>query len=417
MTAEIISIGDELLIGQVINTNASWISTELNKIGVPVSQITAVGDNSNDIKRALKNAIERNDIIILTGGLGPTKDDRTKSILADYFNSEMIFHEPTFFNIQKLFKARNYEVKAVNRQQAEIPEKCIPMPNINGTAPGMWFEEDNKVIVSMPGVPFEMHQLITNEVIPRLQNKFKLPFIYHKTIMTHGLGESKLADRIEEIENNLPVHIKLAYLPQPGIVRLRLSAIGWDKNELENEVNNYCRNFFNVIPELIFGFDDITLEEVIGKLLTKGKLTVSTAESCTGGYLAHLITSISGSSSYFKGSIISYSNEIKINELEVSSNDLEKYGAVSQQVVEQMAEDARKKLGTDYSLATTGIAGPDGGTDEKPVGTIWIALAGPKGTKAKLFHFGEHRQRNIRRSALAALNMLRLELSEQTKTC
>jgi len=198
---------------------------------------------------------------------------------------------------------------------------------------------------------------------------------------------------------------------------LRLSATGWNKNELENGVNNYCRNFFNVIPELIFGFDDITIEEVIGKLLAKEKLTVSTAESCTGGYLAHLITSISGSSSYFKGSIISYSNEIKINELEVLSNDLEKYGAVSQQVVEQMAEGVRKKLGTDYSLATTGIAGPDGGTDEKPVGTVWIALAGPEGTKAKLFHFGEHRQRNIRRSALAALNMLRLELSEQPKTC
>lgn len=417
MTAEIISIGDELLIGQVINTNASWISTELNKIGVPVSQITAVGDNSNDIKRALKNAIERNDVVILTGGLGPTKDDRTKSILAEYFNSEMIFHESTFKNIQQLFKVRNYEVTAVNRQQAEIPEKCIPLSNINGTAPGMWFEENNKVIVSMPGVPFEMQPLLIDEVIPRLQNKFKLPFIYHKTIMTHGLGESKLAERIEEIENNLPDHIKLAYLPQPGIVRLRLSATGWNKNELENGVNNYCRNFFNVIPELIFGFDDITIEEVIGKLLAKEKLTVSTAESCTGGYLAHLITSISGSSSYFKGSIISYSNEIKINELEVLSNDLEKYGAVSQQVVEQMAEGVRKKLGTDYSLATTGIAGPDGGTDEKPVGTVWIALAGPEGTKAKLFHFGEHRQRNIRRSALAALNMLRLELSEQPKTC
>ena len=417
MTAEIISIGDELLIGQVINTNASWISKELNKIGIPVSQITAIGDNSNDIKRTLKNAIERNNIVLLTGGLGPTKDDRTKSILADYFNSEMIFHEATFKNIQQLFKVRNYEVTAVNRQQAEIPGECIPLLNINGTAPGMWFEENNKVIVSMPGVPFEMQPLLIDEVIPRLQNKFKLPFIYHKTIMTHGLGESKLAERIEKIENNLPDYIKLAYLPQPGIVRLRLSATGWNKDELENEVNNYCRNFFNIIPELIFGFDDITLEEVIGMFLTKRKLTVSTAESCTGGYLAHLITSISGSSSYFKGSIISYSNEIKINELEVSSTDLEKYGAVSQQVVEQMAKGARKKLGTDYSLATTGIAGPDGGTDEKPVGTIWIALAGPKGTKAKLFHFGEHRQRNIRRSALAALNMLRLKLSEQTKTC
>jgi len=417
MTAEIISIGDELLIGQVVNTNASWISAELNKSGISVSRITAIGDNAEDINQALRTACEKNDIVLLTGGLGPTKDDKTKKILAAYFDSGMIFHEPTFERIKKLFKARNFDLTAINRQQAEIPEKCTPLPNVNGTAPGMWFEKNGKVIVSMPGVPFEMQPMVTNEVIPRLQKKYKLPFIYHKTIMTHGMPESKLAERIKEIENNLPEHIKLAYLPQPGIVRLRLSASGPDKKKLEKEVNDYCRKFLEVIPELIFGYDDITLEEVVGQLLKEKNLTVSTAESCTGGYLAHLITSIPGSSEYYKGSVISYANEVKMQELHVSQADLDTHGAVSRQVVEQMAAGVRKKLGTDYSLSTSGIAGPDGGTEEKPVGTVWIALAGPNGVQSKLFHFGEHRQRNIRRSALAALDMLRLELAGDTKSC
>jgi nicotinamide-nucleotide amidase len=417
MTAEIISIGDELLIGQVINTNASWIAGELNKAGILVSQVTAIGDNSDDIKRTLKDACLRNNIVLLTGGLGPTKDDTTKNVLAAYFNSEMIFHEPTFQHIRQLFKSRNYEVTPVNRQQAEIPEKCMPLLNENGTAPGMWFEENGKVIVSMPGVPFEMQPMLLNQVIPRLQDKFELPFIYHKTIMTQGLGESKLAERIQEIEDHLPKHIKLAYLPQPGIVRLRLSASGKNKTALEDEINLYCRKLLAEIPELVFGYDDITLEEVVGKLLSGRKQSLSTAESCTGGYLAHLITSIPGSSNYYFGSVISYSNDVKIRELRVSPSDLEKYGAVSQQVVEQMAKGVREKFKTDYSLATSGIAGPDGGTKEKPVGTIWIALASEKGVQSKLLHQGEHRGRNIRRTALEALNILRLEISDHTKTC
>ncbi len=405
------------MIGQVVNTNASWISAELNKSGISVSRITAIGDNAEDIKQALRTACEKNEIVLLTGGLGPTKDDKTKKILAEYFDSGMVFHEPTFERIKALFKARNFDLTAINRQQAEIPEKCTPLPNVNGTAPGMWFEKNGKVIVSMPGVPFEMQPMVTNEVIPRLQKKYKLPFIYHKTIMTHGMPESKLAERIKDIENNLPEHIKLAYLPQPGIVRLRLSATGPDKKALEEEVNAYCRKFLEVIPELIFGYDDITLEETVGQLLKEKKLTVSTAESCTGGYLAHLITSIPGSSEYYKGSVISYANEVKMQELRVSQADLDTHGAVSREVVEQMAVGVREKLGTDYSLSTSGIAGPDGGTEEKPVGTVWIALAGPNGVQSKLFHFGEHRQRNIRRSALAALDMLRLELAGKTKSC
>ncbi len=417
MRAEIISIGDELLIGQIINTNASWMAAELNKTGIRVSRVTAIGDNAEDINYALKTACEQNNIVLLTGGLGPTKDDKTKKILAEYFDSDMVFHEPTFEHIKTLFKARNFDLSALNRKQAEIPGKCMPLPNTNGTAPGMWFEKNGKVIVSMPGVPFEMQPMIKDEVIPRLQKKYKLPFIYHKTIMTHGLPESKLAERISNLENSLPEHIKLAYLPQPGIVRLRLSATGPDRKALEEEVNNYCRKFLKVIPELIFGYDDTTLEEVAGQLLKDKNLSISTAESCTGGYLAHLITSIPGSSGYYKGSVISYANEIKINELGVSPTDLETYGAVSRQVVEQMASGVRKKLDTDYSLSVSGIAGPDGGTDEKPVGTVWIALAGPEDVQSKLFHFGEHRQRNIRRSALAALDMLRLELDKTKKTC
>lgn len=417
MTAEIISIGDELLIGQVINTNASWIAGELNKAGILVSQVTAIGDNSDDISRVLKDASLRNNIILLTGGLGPTKDDTTKSVLAAYFNSGMIFHEPTFEHICQLFKTRNYEVSPVNRQQAELPEKCMPLPNVNGTAPGMWFEENGKVIVSMPGVPFEMQPMLLNHVIPRLQDKFELPYIYHKTIMTHGMGESKLAERIQDIEDSLPKYIKLAYLPQPGIVRLRLSASGKHKSALEDEVNLCCRKLLDEIPELIFGYNDVLLEEVVGTLLTENKKSLSTAESCTGGYLAHLITSIPGSSNYFYGSIIPYSNNIKMQELAVSPADLEKFGAVSQQVVEQMAKGAREKFKTDYSLATSGIAGPDGGTKEKPVGTIWIALASEKGVSSKLLQLGEHRGRNIRRTALAALDMLRVEISACQKTC
>jgi nicotinamide-nucleotide amidase len=412
MTAEIISIGDELLIGQVINTNASWIAGELNKVGIQVQQVTAIGDKAIDIKRALKDACSRNNIVLLTGGLGPTKDDTTKSVLADYFKSIMVFHEPTFKHIQKLFKLRNYEVTEVNRQQAEIPEKCIPLPNINGTAPGMWFEENGRVIVSMPGVPFEMQPMLQKHVIPRLEEKFDLPFILHKTIMTHGLGESKLAERIQHIEDNLPGHIKLAYLPQPGIVRLRLSAIGKEKNTLAGEIRFYCKQIQDEIPELVFGYDDILLEEVVGMILKEKQKSLSTAESCTGGYLAHLITSVPGSSLYYYGSVISYANDVKIKDLNVSVADLEKHGTVSQQVVEQMALGARKKFGTDYSLATSGIAGPDGGTKQKPVGTIWISLASAKGAQSQLLHFGEHRGRNIRRTALAALNMLRLELLE-----
>ncbi len=411
MKVEIISIGDELLIGQVVNTNASWMAEELNKAGLAVVHIEAISDDSESIKNALDHAYLRADIILMTGGLGPTKDDITKSVLAEYFNSKLVFHEPSFRQVEQLFKVRNYKVTDVNRRQAEIPDKCIPLHNKNGTAPGMWFEEKGKVYVSMPGVPFEMHALMTYQIIPRLMNQFHLGHIFHKTIMTFGMGESRLAGMIEDVEDNLPTHIKLAYLPQPGIVRLRLTGSGSDKKILETEVCHFVDLIRQKVPALIFGYDDISMEEVVGRQLNEKLKTVATAESCTGGYMAHLITGISGSSDYFKGSIIAYANEVKVRHLGVLQDDLDKHGAVSREVVEQMARGVTQQLGTDYGLATSGIAGPDGGTEEKPVGTVWIALATPNKVISRLLHLGEHRGRNIRISALAALNMLRLELN------
>ncbi len=410
MKAEIINIGDELLIGQVVNTNASWMATELTLAGVNVVQITAIADHEKAIGNALDQAAGRADIILMTGGLGPTKDDITKKVLASYFNSEMIFHEPTFEQVKAIFKARHFEVSDVNRNQALIPEKCTPLFNKNGTAPGMWFEQNNKVFVSMPGVPFETKVMMKEQVIPKLKEFFKLKSIVYKTVMTTGLGESFLAEKIKDWENNLPENIKLAYLPQPGIVRLRLTAKGENEAQLRKEIDLQVNKLHMLVDDLIFGYDDVTMEEVIGQLLTKSGKTLATAESCTGGYIAQMITSVAGSSNYFMGSVVSYSNRAKINLLNVPEQAIEQHGAVSKSVVEAMATGALKKFNTDYAVATSGIAGPSGGTDEKPVGTTWIALATPNGVKSKLFHFGEHRGRNIRRAALAALDMLRLEI-------
>ncbi len=412
MKAEIINIGDELLIGQVVNTNASWMAAQLNKVGISVVQTTTIADEDKAIKDTLDQAFKRAGIVLISGGLGPTKDDITKKTLAEYFNAEMIFHAPTFEQVKKIFAARKFPVSEVNRLQAMIPDKCKPLFNKNGTAPGMWFEQDGKVAVSMPGVPFEMKAMMMEQVIPALLSHFKMGTIVHKTVMTTGMPESMLAEKIKSWEDNLPSHIKLAYLPQPGIVRLRLSGRGKDSEKLKNEIQEQVEKLKPLISEIIFGYDDDSLEEVIGKLLLKNKKTVSTAESCTGGYIAHLITSIRGSSRYFEGAVVSYSNRIKADLLGVSAETLEKKGAVSREVVVEMAEGAKAALGTDYSLAVSGIAGPDGGTEEKPVGTVWLALAGPGKTEAALFHFGEHRGRNIRRSALAALNILRLRLEK-----
>lgn len=413
MVAEIISIGDELLIGQVINTNASWMGELLNRNGIRVSQIKAIADDKKAIIEAIDSSFKSADIILLTGGLGPTKDDITKHTLCEYFDTKLIFNEEAYRRIQKIFRLRNFKVTAVNKAQADLPESCTPLTNINGTASGMWFEKNGKVLVSMPGVPFEMKPMMENEVIPRVKAKYTTPVIIHKTIMTQGVGESFLAKKIEDWENSLPKNIKLAYLPQPGIVRLRLSATGENKEKCQKFIADLVKKLNVLIGDLIFGYDDILLEEAVGKSLKLHQKTVATAESCTGGYIAHLFTSIAGSSNYFKGSAVTYADEIKENILGVSHDDLEKHGAVSETVVKQMALAAKEKFGTDYAIATSGIAGPDGGTEDKPVGTTWIAIAGPKGILAEKHHFGEHRGRNIRRAALTALFMLKKEIEEK----
>ncbi len=407
MKAEIITIGDEILIGQIVDTNAAWIAEQFNLSGIEIYQITSVHDDTEHIKEALQNAEEKVDLVVLTGGLGPTKDDITKHALCEYFNTKLVFHEPTFEHIKQRFKNRNIDLNKLNRDQALVPEACTVLANKVGTAPGMWFEKDDTIFVSVPGVPFEMKYLVENEILQRLQNNGKTKAIFHKTVQTQGLPESMLAQRIENWENSLPKNIKLAYLPNPMSVRLRLSAIGNNLNELKVEVQDEIERLKQLIPDHIFGFDNETLAEVIGRLLLKKGQTLAVAESCTGGYISHLITSVPGSSGWYKGGVTAYSNEIKQQLLGVSAGTLEKHGAVSEQVVCEMAEGARRKMKADFSVATSGIAGPTGGTEEKPVGTVWIAVATPGKIFAEKFVFGDNRERNIIRSSQTALQILR----------
>jgi nicotinamide-nucleotide amidase len=407
MKAEIITIGDEILIGQIIDTNSAWIAEKFNLSGIEIFQITSVHDDNEHIKEALKNAEEKVDLVILTGGLGPTKDDITKHVLCEYFNTKMVFHEPTFEHIKQRFKNRNIDLNKLNRDQALVPETCTILPNKVGTAPGMWFEKNDTIFVSVPGVPFEMKYLVEYEVLPRLQNNGKIKAIFHKTIQTQGLPESMLAQRIENWETSLPKNIKLAYLPNPMSVRLRLSAMGNNLNELKEQVQLEIERLKQIIPDHIFGFDNETLAEVIGRVLLENGQTLAVAESCTGGYISHLITSVAGSSGWYKGGVTTYSNEMKQNLLGVSEDSLHKYGAVSEQVVCEMAEGARKNLSADFAVATSGIAGPTGGTEEKPVGTVWIAIATPGKTISEKYIFGDNRERNIIRSSQTALQLLR----------
>lgn len=410
MKAEIISIGDEILIGQVVNTNASWLGEQLNLIGIHVHQITSISDNRQHILTALKEASDRAEIIFITGGLGPTKDDITKQTLCEYFNTKLVFNQEVFEDICELFRMRGFEVSERNRRQAEVPENAIPLKNIHGTAPGMWFEKKGRIFISLPGVPFEMKAIVAQQVTPRLQKRINGRIIIHKTVLTQGIGESWLAEKIAKWEDNLPDGFKLAYLPQPGLVRLRITAAGNDQDQLMTLLEKEVSMLEKIIPELIFGYDKDKLEAIVGDLLRERKATIATAESCSGGYISHLLTSIPGSSDYYIGSVVSYANRIKEMELNVEPADIESEGAVSKQVVIQMAEGIQKKFNTDYAIATSGIAGPDGGTKEKPVGTTWIAIASPEVTIAEKFLFGEDRGRNIRKTALQALNMLRKEL-------
>ena len=411
MKVEIITIGDEILIGQIVDTNSAWMAEKLNEIGAKVERIVTITDSLEEIKLNLVEAEKRADVVLITGGLGPTKDDVTKKALAEYFKCDYTFYPEIAEHISKLFERFGKQMSELNRLQAELPSACKPLQNNQGTAPGMWFEKGGTVFVSMPGVPYEMKGIMKDHVLPMIAEKFDAPTIIHKTVLTMGMGESWLSERIATWEDGLTQEIKLAYLPSPGRVRLRLSAYGNNQIALQSKLDIEVSNLVKLIPELVFGYDVDTIENVVGELLREKGETVGTAESCTGGLIAHKLTSISGSSDYFLGSVVSYANEVKVNSLGVSESDLEELGAVSEQVVRQMAEGARKVLHTSYAIATSGVAGPTGGTDEKPVGTVWLAVAGPNGTVAKRHQFGFNRKRNIEMSANTALNMLRKELT------
>ncbi len=410
MKAEIITIGDEILIGQIIDTNSAWIANELNLIGIEVGRMISIADQADEIIQAISDSFQRADAIIMTGGLGPTTDDKTKQVLCDYFQTRLVFDEDAYKDVEKFFRERHLEVNEINRQQAMLPENAINFPNPMGTARGMWFTKDGKHLFSLPGVPYEMKAIMQQSVLPELKKLSGSQYIFHKTIMTVGIGEAFLAEKIHLWETDLPSFIKLAYLPSPGLVRLRLSAKGNHPEIVQNAVMQKVKELETIIPEYIYGFDDEPLEKVVGDILKDKGKTLCTAESCTGGYISHLITSIPGSSNYFKGSVIAYSNEIKANILKVDENLLKENGAVSQQVVEAMAKNTHQLLRSDYSIAVSGIAGPDGGTPEKPVGYVWIAVADAQTCKSEAFHFGNQRMQNIQRTALSALNMLRLML-------
>ncbi len=409
-TAEIISIGDELLYGQTLDTNAHWISHKLDEYNIKVFQRTTIGDDADQILNAFATAAERVDIVLITGGLGPTKDDLTKPLLAKYFGVGMVHHEEVLRDITLLFAKASREVTALNAQQAELPANCEKITNPVGTAPGMWFYENNTVFVAMPGVPYEMKSIMTESILPKLHEMFSKGVLHHHIIKTIGITESSLSDLIEDWEVNLPKHIKLAYLPTKGQVKLRLTGSGDDLNTLKQEIDALQMAIMPKIAKYVYGFGADSLEGVIGQLLNKNNLTLATAESCTGGYLAHMITSVPGSSRYFKGSVIAYSNEVKTAQLGVSTEDLKQQGAVSEKVAKAMAEGVRKALNTDIAIATTGIAGPDGGTIEKPVGTVWIAYSDKHKTLAKKFNFSRDRTFIVHWSALAALNMIRLNV-------
>ena len=409
--ATIITIGDELLIGQVIDTNSSWIAQELNKMGIMVKHRLAVGDTWDDIWQALDAESKQASLILITGGLGPTADDITKQLLCEYFGGKMVVHQPTLEQITHIFETvLKRPMIERNTKQAEVPDTCTVLKNERGTAPGMLFKKEGKIFISLPGVPHEMKWLMTHKVLPLLPELFKTGFIEHRTLLTAGIGESFLAEMIQDIEESLPPHIKLAYLPNYGMVRLRLTAFGFDKTALEQDINHLFGKLKEKVKEFLVIDEDIPMELAVGKLLKQKGKTVATAESCTGGYIAHLLTSHPGSSAYFTGSVVSYDNAIKERILHVSAETLQTAGAVSEGAVQQMARSVLNIMQTDYAIAVSGIMGPDGGTTEKPVGMVWIAVADKEKVVTKQFHFRFDRRRNIELTSISALNLLRLFL-------
>lgn len=408
VNASIITIGDELLIGQTIDTNSAFIAQELNKIGVWVKRRVAISDDKASILITLADEAVSSQIIIITGGLGPTADDVTKPALCEYFRAKLIVNEDALQNVTQIFQKLGRAVTERNRTQAQVPDNCVVLPNLRGTAPGMWFEKDNVIYVSLPGVPHEMKGLITHSVVPKILENFSLPGVVHRTLLTAGQGESVIADRLIDFEASLPPYIKLAYLPAYGMVRLRLTGRHEDKQKVDGEVTAFFEQLKNLVHEWMVADEDIPLQEAVSKLLKEKGKTMATAESCTGGYIAHLITSLPGSSSIFNGSVVAYANDVKQSTLQVKAETLQTAGAVSEETVLQMALGACQRLKTDYTVATSGIMGPDGGTPEKPVGTVWIGVASKDGkTKAVKAHFRFDRGRNIELTAHTALNLLR----------
>lgn len=406
--ASIITIGDELLIGQVVDTNSTWMAQQLNKAGILVIRRVAVGDVWEDIWKALDEESKYADIILITGGLGPTADDITKPLLNKYFNGKLVVDEGALQNVKFIFeKVLHRPMIERNLQQAEVPDTCKVIQNKRGTAPGMWFEKDGKVFVSMPGVPFEMKGMMDDYVIPELSTHFIFPHIIHRTLLTAGVGESFLAEQIKDFENALPAHIKLAYLPNYGMVRLRLSSVGFNRIAIEKEVDNLFEKLQQLVKENMVTNEDEPMEKVIGKLLIARNKTMCTAESCTGGYIAHLLTSIPGSSAFYDGSVVSYSYKAKEDLLNVSKELLQTKGAVSEEVVIEMAKGALAAIHSNYVIAVSGIMGPDGGMPDKPAGTVWIAVGNSNKIEAQKLYFRFDRERNTQLTATNALNILR----------
>ena len=411
--AELISIGDELLYGQILDTNSQWMSAELDKIGVKVIRKTTVGDVESEILQALEEAWKKVDVVLISGGLGPTNDDLTKPCLAKFFDSPISMHPQALKELTALFESRGFTLNDRNKQQAELPDKCTMISNKLGSAPGMWFEKDGKVFASMPGVPHEMKGMMRDEVLPKVKQFYQTPTILHKMIMTAGIGESWLADKIKDWEDGLPPHLKLAYLPGLMRVRLRLTGMGQDRESLKSEMQSEIAKVLPVIDKYVYGFDGESLEAAIGRVLTGQQKTLATAESCTGGYIAQAITSIPGSSRYFNGGLIPYQNDMKINLLHVNPDTLKKHGAVSEETVIEMANNVRKVFKTDIGISSSGIAGPGGGSKEKPVGLIWIAYADGDKTITKKLQFGSQRSINIQRTTMAALYLLWQSLAQK----
>jgi nicotinamide-nucleotide amidase len=410
MKASIITIGDELLIGQTIDTNSAWMGSELSKAGFDVCRITSVHDRKEDILNALGESSGKTDVVLITGGLGPTSDDITKQTLCEFFNTRLVINNEVLTMIEEMMVRRNFPMNEKNRKQAEVPESCRVLKNAAGTAPGMWFEKESTIYISMPGVPHEMKYIMTETVLPELKKRFTSQTIIHKNIMTYGTFESELAEILTDFESKLPDNIRLAYLPASGVIKLRLTATGSEFNNLSDLIDEQVSKLYKIIPEFIYGEDEESLEMAVGKLLITLNKTVSTAESCTGGEIAHLITSVAGSSAYFKGSVIAYDNYVKTQLLGVQDYMITKYGAVSEHTVKEMAVGVRNLLRTDFAVATSGIAGPDGGTDEKPVGTVWIAVDSERGNVCEKRVFGNDRLTNIKRFSLASLNLLRKQI-------